>query len=266
MKLIQKDRLKYYTFENLNSIKHCFSTRYGGVSTGCFSSMNLDFREDKKENVIKNYDIICNAIGVKKENTFWTKQVHEDNIVVAKAEDRGKGLFRERTVQDGYDAIITNEKDIVLTGFSADCVLIFFFDPQKKAIGIAHSGWRGTVKQIGKKTVEKLKQVYGCSPKDILCGIAPAIGRDHFQVDEEVVRAFRENIEGCEKFIFPDKENEKKFYIDLHSANQYILQQAGVPEENIENSRICTMCDIDSFFSHRIMGVNRGSLAGLISL
>lgn len=268
MKTVKKDKLEYLVFENLSDlgIKHCFSTRYGGVSNGCYSSLNLAFRDDNPENVRKNYDIICSAIGVDSHNTFWTKQVHEDNIIVASEQDRGKGLYRERTVPEGYDAVITDVPNVVLTGFSADCVLIYFYDKTNKAIGIAHSGWRGTVKAIGAKVVKKLGEVYGTKADELICGIAPAIGVDCFQVDEPVVTAFRNAFDFVEEYIFPDKENRDRWFIDLHGVNEQILIEAGVSRENIENSRICTKCDPNRFFSHRVMGNERGSLAGLISL
>ena len=265
MKTIKKDKLEYLVFENMPEIKHCFSTRYGGVSEGAFSSMNLAWREDKKENVLKNYDILCNAIGVKAENTVWTRQVHTDNILRVTAEDRGKGLFKERQ-EDGYDAIMTNEKDVVLVGFSADCVLIYFYDKVKNAIAIAHSGWRGTVLGIGGKVVKRMKEEFGSNPEDIVCGIAPAIGVDHFQVDIPVVTAFRQAYDWADKFIYPDENMAERWFIDLHSINEEILVNEGIKRENIENSRICTQCDPDRFFSHRVMGAKRGTLAGYMSL
>ena len=263
MKKIKKDKLEYYIFENI-SVRHCFSTRLGGVSEGVHASLNLGFREDKRENVLKNYDIICSAIGVEKENTFWTKQVHEDNIVVAHKDDRGKGLLRERTVPEGYDAIITNEKDIVLTGFSADCVLVFMHDPVQNAVAICHSGWRSTVKQIVPKVLNKMKKEFGCESRNIHCAISPAIGKECFQVGEEVSDEFIKVMPFALEYIMPDAENGGKRYIDLHGVIERQLRENGVT--SIDNSRLCTMCHPEEFFSHRIMGNERGSMAGLISL
>jgi hypothetical protein len=252
-------------FENMPSLKHCFSTRYGGVSSGCYGTMNLIFREDKPENVVENYKIICSAIGVDYRNTVWTRQVHDDVILNVTKEDCGKGLLRERNAE-GYDAVVTDCKDVVLTAFSADCVLVFFYDKVNEVAGIAHSGWRGTVKSIATKTVEKMVKDYGCKKENIVCGIAPAIAKCCFQVDMPVVSEFKKAFDFAEDYITPDSENVGKFYIDLHGVIERDLIGCGVPAENIENSGICTKCDPDRFFSHRVMGNARGSLAGLICL
>lgn len=265
MKLIRKDNIEYYVFEKFKNIRHCFSTRKGGVSEGVYSTMNLGFREDKPENVIENYRRICKVIDCDSKNTVWTKQIHTDRIINVTEADRGKGLFKKRE-DKGYDGVITNCKDVVLTGFSADCVLIYFYDPVKEVIGICHSGWRGTVLSIGSKTAEKMALDYGCNKSDIICGIAPAIGKCCFQVDEPVVDAFRNAFDWVDDFVEKDTVNEGHYYIDLHGVNEEILVKSGIPRENIENSRICTMCNTDMFFSHRLMGNERGSMAGFISL
>ncbi len=265
MKLIKNGNVEYYAFEKLQQVKHCFSTRKGGVSEGCYASMNLGWREDKPENVIENYSRICSAIGCDSKNTVWTRQVHTDRIINITEADRGKGLFFERE-PEGYDGIITNCKNVVLTGFSADCVLIFFYDPVKKVIAISHSGWRGTVLAIGGKTVDKMVSDYGCKRENIICGIAPAIAKCCFQVDQPVVNSFRNAFDWADEFIEKDNESEGHYYIDLHGVNEEILVRAGILRDNIENSRICTMCNTDMFFSHRKMGNARGSMAGFISL
>lgn len=265
MILNEKNGIKYFTFEKMNNVRHCFSTRVGGVSQGCYESLNLAFREDTRENILENYRRICSAIGVDYRNTFWTRQIHGDRIVRAVASDRGKGLFLDRE-EEGYDAVITDEKDIVLTGFSADCVLIFYYDPVNEAVGIAHSGWRGTVLGIGGKTVEAMGREFGTEPEALICGIAPAIGKCCFQVDRPVVDEFLDKVEGSEKYITKDEYNDGKYYIDLHSINEMILINYGVKRDNIENSRICTKCNSELFYSHRLMGNARGSMAGMISL
>jgi hypothetical protein len=265
MKYIKKDKLEYLTFENMQGIRHCFSTRLGGVSSGCYSSLNLGWRNDKRENVVENYKIICSAIGVDYKNTVWTRQVHTDRILNVTKADCGKGLIYDRD-ENGYDAVITNEKDVVLTGFSADCVLVFFYDSVKKVVAIAHSGWRGTVLNISAKTVKKMIEDYGCDAKNIVCGISPAIAKCCFQVDKPVVDEFEKAFSWSNEYIENDSENEGKYYIDLHGIVEKELITAGIPAENIENSRICTKCNCDKFYSHRKMGDERGSLAGFISL
>lgn len=265
MRLAEKNGVKYFTFDKLNGVRHCFSTRVGGVSEGCYESLNLAFREDKMENVIQNYERICAAIDVDSHNTVWTRQVHTDTILRVNENDRGKGLYMPRR-EEGYDAAVTNCKDVVLTGFSADCVLIFYYDAVNKAIGIAHSGWRGTVLKIGASVVERMGIEFGTRSEELICCIAPAIGKCCFQVDKPVADEFESNIPWSGKYITKDTKYEGKYYIDLHSINEEILLESGVKAENIENSRFCTMCHPELFYSHRLMGASRGTMAGMISL
>lgn len=274
MELNIKNNLKYYTFENFkaysNFTKHCFSTKFGGVSTGVYESMNLSFRNDLRENVLKNYEIICGEIGVDYKNSVFSSQVHEDKIYIVKKDDAGKGLVRKSDI-DGIDALITNEIDLPLITFYADCVAVFMLDPVKKVIGTAHSGWKGTLLEISAKTVLAMEENFGCEPKDILIGVAPSIGKCCFQVGEEVVEKFENNLPFSKEFICKDLDENNnvilnKFKIDLQSIIKTSLINVGVLENNIELSNICTMCNSDMFFSHRVMGTERGSLAGIISL
>lgn len=267
MDLNIKNDLKYYTFSNLQKtgiIKHCFSTKYGGVSSGVYKSMNLAFREDEKSNVIKNFEIICSSIGIDYKTTVFSSQTHDDKIYKVTKNDIGKGLINESDIY-GYDALITNEKNIALVTFYADCVPIFLVDPIKKVIGMAHSGWRGTVKEIGAKTVLEMTKEYNCNVKDMLVGIAPSIKKCCFQVGEEVVKQFNDTLDFAYKYICEDEEKDK-YKIDLQGIIIESLKKIGISNKNIENSNICTVCNSDMFFSHRVMGDKRGSLAGIISL
>ncbi len=266
MKLVEnKNGVKYFTFHKLEGIRHCFSTRVGGVSEGCYESLNLGFRQDTRENVVENYNRLCNAIGIDVKNTVWTRQIHKDIILKVDERDRGKGLFMPRR-EEGYDAVITNCSGVVLTGFSADCVLILYYDKANHAIGVAHSGWRGTVLGIGGKTVRAMEREFGTRADEIICCIAPAIAKCCFQVDKPVVDEFLKAYSWSGEFITQDSENSDKYYIDLHAVNEKILLNAGVRAENIENSYYCTKCHPELFYSHRLMGDARGSMAAMISL
>jgi len=263
-----KGDLVYFTFEkfdNTGIVSHCFSTRKGGVSTGIFSSMNLHFRTDKTENVIENYKIICSAIGVDYRNVVFSKQIHGDTIYAVSQIDKGKGLLKNSDIDDA-DGLITDEKGIVLTTFYADCVPIYFLDPVQKVIAMAHSGRRGTVKEIGAKAVFKMEKDYGCEIKNILVGIGPSIKKCCFEVDNPVVEEFINNLSFSKDFIFKDDEKEGKYKIDLQGIIEQTLIHTGISKRNIENAGICTKCNPDLFFSYRNMGNERGSLAGLIAL
>ncbi len=260
--------LVYFTFENFDNtgiVSHCFSTRLGGVSEGVFESMNLHFRGDNPKNVIENYKIICSAIGIDYKNIVFSKQIHNDTIYTVSKEDRGKGLLRESDIDDA-DGLITNEKEVALATFYADCVPVYFLDPVLKVIAMVHSGWRGTVKQIAAKAVLKMEKDYGSERKNILAGIGPSIKKCCFEVEYPVVAEFEKNINFSSEFIFKDNEKKGKYKIDLQGIIQETLISVGILRRNIENANICTKCNPELFFSHRYMGDERGSLAGIISL
>ncbi|MBR1738275.1 MAG: peptidoglycan editing factor PgeF [Firmicutes bacterium] len=264
----KKGDIEYLTFESFDKtglVKHCFSTRKGGVSEGVYESMNLSFRKDKRENVIENYRLLCEAIGADYRNVVFSDQVHEDRLYIVTKEDCGKGLLRESDIT-GYDGLITNESGVVLTTFYADCVPLYFLDKKKKVIALTHSGWKGTVKEIGRKSVEKMREKFGCECDDIIAGIGPSIGGCCFQVDMPVVEEFRKAFEFADRYIVKDESAEGKYKIDLKGINKEIMMKSGIKEENIEVSDNCTKCRGDIFFSHRNMGSERGSLAALMCL
>lgn len=270
MKLNEVNNVKFYSFdiftefEQRGLIKHAFSTKFGGVSTGVYATMNLHFRNDTRENVLENYKRFCSAIDLDYKNVVFSDQIHEDKIYRVTSQDRGKGLLRKSDIK-GIDALITNEKNVILTTFYADCVPIYLYDKLNNAIGIAHSGWRGTVKEIGIKTAKKMQQEFNTKFENLLIGIAPSISLCCFQVDETVCQEFKSKIPFSHKYIFEDTE-QGKYKIDLQEIIKQGFINIGVLEENIEISRICTKCNNDIFFSHRATGNDRGSLAGLISL
>lgn len=268
MNLNEKGSLEYITFDNLEKtglVHHCFSTRKGGTSEGFYATMNMGFkRGDKREHVQKNYEILCREIGVDYRNLVLGAQKHTTNIRVVTEEDRGKGIVKESDI-DFTDGMVTNTAHIALTVFGADCVPIFFVDTVKKAIGVCHAGWRGTVNGIVLNVLEKLKENYDCNPKDVKAAIGPSIGQCCFQVDDPVVKEFREKLHFADDVIVPDKE-ERKYKIDLWKTNALLLENAGVLKENIEITDLCTKCNPELFYSHRVMQEKRGIMVGILEL
>ena len=266
LKINEKGNLTYITFPKLTNtgiLNHAFSTRLGGVSEGFFSSMNMSFsRGDNPENVIKNYEILCGAIGIDTENLVFTKQTHTDNVIVVSEKDRGTG-FSKPSFSD-IDGLVTNRKNVALVTQFADCTPLLFCDPEKKVIGSCHAGWRGTVKRIGQKTVEVMKNRFNCDPKDIIAAIGPNIGVCCYEVDTPVFNEFLNAGFDTDK-IFIKKKNGK-YMLDLRLANKYVLLDSGIKEENIDISDICTHCNADEMFSHRAQGVNRGNMCAVIQL
>ena len=256
-----KGALEYLTAPLLSETPHCFSTRFGGVSEGCLESLNLGVhRGDAPENVMENYRILGEAVGFKPEHTVFTKQVHSDIVEVVGKQERGRGLLRP--VENACDGLITNETDVVLTVFSADCTPVLLFDPVLRVIGAVHAGWRGTAAKIPARAVEKMIAVYGCRPENIRAAIGPCISQCCFETDNDVPNAMID--------AFGNAANEatrsvgQKYYVNLKLLNALALREVGVTMIDIAEE--CTACEPHRFWSHRKVGNQRGSLAAMIGL
>lgn len=272
--------LKYPLLEETGLVKHCFTTRLGGVSEGIFSSMNLSFtRGDDRKAVKENYRRLADALGVEYKNFVFTDQTHTVNVRRVTAADAGKGLLRERGYTD-VDGLITDEPGIVLSTFFADCVPLYFVDPMHRAIGMSHSGWRGTAARMGRVTLEAMAREYGTKPRDVLCAIGPSICQDCYEVSEDVAEAFREAFPGHEEEILKkspkraenaessrkERQEGQKYQLDLWKANEIVLFEAGVLPEHLAVTDICTCCNPDILFSHRASHGKRGNLGGFLCL
>lgn len=267
--LKEKNHVPYIQFKNLSAtgiVKHGFSTRKGGVSTGIFSSMNLNFkRGDDPDAVLENYRRMAAALNMRVEDMVLSDQTHTTNVRVITEEDRGKGILRPQDYSD-VDGMITNVPGIVLVTSYADCVPLYFVDPVRKAIGLSHSGWKGTVGHIGQKTVWKMHEVYGSEPKDIVAAIGPSICQSCYEVSDDVAEAFRANFTADEAAdILLDKGNGK-YQLDLWKANWYVLTDAGILLEHLSVTDLCTACHPDLLWSHRKTNGQRGGLSAFLSL
>ena len=267
--LKEKNHVPYIQFKNLSAtgiVKHGFSTRKGGVSTGIFSSMNLNFkRGDDPDAVMENYRRMAAALNMRVEDMVLSDQTHTTNVRVITEEDRGKGILRPQDYSD-VDGMITNVPGIVLVTSYADCVPLYFVDPVRKAIGLSHSGWKGTVDHIGQKTVWKMHEVYGSEPKDIVAAIGPSICQSCYEVSDDVAEAFRANFTADEAAdILLDKGNGK-YQLDLWKANEIVLLDAGVKKDHLEVTDVCTCCNPELLFSHRASHGKRGNLGAFLCL
>ena len=252
--------LSYPLLENTGVVYHGFSTRLGGVSTGCWYSMNISTtRGDDPEAIVKNRELIAGAIGVTVDSFTYTHQTHTTNVAVVEAKDKGKQFMET-------DGLITNVPGICLVTFYADCVPLYFVDPVKKAIGLSHSGWRGTVGKMGKVTVNKMVEEYDCNPADIIAAVGPSICQDCYEVSEDVVERFRENFAPyLWSELFYKKENGK-YQLNLWKANEEVILEAGILPEHIAVTNVCTHCNPDILFSHRATGGKRGNLCAFLAL
>lgn len=260
--LNQNKNLKYLTVEEFSKtgcVKHCFSTRCGGVSTGDYESMNLRFNaSDLKENVLKNFEIISDAAGIDHTKLILTKQVHEDIIKAVGSEFLGNGIVFENRF-DSADGLICNESGVPITVFGADCLPIIFLDPKKRVIATAHSGWKGTLKKIAQKCAYKMITDYNSNPEDIIAAIGPSVRVENYEVNDELAAVFKREFGMCAVTEFSGKP-----HIDMQRCVMIQLQEIGVG--TIVDSMFCTYDNPDLFFSHRRTGDRRGVMVGMIEL
>lgn len=257
--------LTYNSLSEINFINHAFSTRLGGVSEGIFASMNLAFnRGDNPDNVTENYRRLCRAAGFDFNTLVASAQDHHTYVRRVTSKDCGIGITKPRDIQS-VDALTTNEPGVTLVTYYADCTPLFFVDTAKKAIALAHAGWRGTVGKIGQKVIKTMTAEYGTNPEDLICAVGPAISKCCYEVDKACADEFY-NLEELDynEFIFPQKNN--KYMIDLLKANSMLLVQAGVKPQNITISDLCTKCNSELLWSHRATNGQRGTMCAMMCI
>ena len=257
VRTVKQGDLEYQRADNL-AVKHCFTTRLGGVSTGILDSLNLGAnRGDDFQNVVENYRRLGQTLCFDPACLVLTRQTHSDIVRAVDARD-AQGL--DHRLYPECDALITNTPGVGLVIFTADCTPILLHDPVTGAVGAAHAGWRGTAAKIAAKTVEAMTRVYGCRPENIRAAIGPNIAQCCFQTDGDVPTAMQAAYgPDADRFIRQDGD---KYYVNLKALNALSLQQAGV--DSIEISDDCTACMPHRYWSHRYTGGQRGSQGALI--
>lgn len=258
--------IKSKRYQDLDDIGHGFSTRLGGVSQGIYASMNLSFtRGDREEAVLENFHRMGKALQMEVDHMVYAHQTHTNKVLVVDSSHRGMGVVRERSFQD-VDGLVTKEPGVVLVTSYADCVPLFLVDPVKRAIGLSHSGWRGTVTNIAAATIESMKLNFQSNPRDLLVFIGPSICRDCYEIGEDVAEEFTKvyGAHAFEGILFP-KPN-RKYHLDLQEANRRNFKEAGVQNENISITDLCTCCNPSILYSHRASNGERGGLCGFLAL
>ena len=292
----EKNGVTYITFPKVEAYKdelvHAFSTRLGGVSKEHLSAMNLSFtRGDETENVMENHRRFAACLGYDEKRLVFSDQVHKTEFHKVTEADCGKGIVKESDIKE-IDGLVTNEKNVPMITFYADCVPLMFYDPVCKVIAMAHSGWKGTIGRIGAKMVAFMGEEYGSKPEDIICVIAPSICQECYEVSEDVavqfIEAFRCHYDKADDDVCIDEsaedksgaENETedamkeliykkdngKYQLNLHKACELILLQAGVVREHIDITDICTCCNSELLFSHRASHGKRGNNAAVMMI
>lgn len=234
---IKKDGIEYIQFKRLleyKNVKHCFTLKP-------LNFYGYDNYNENQDEINESYNKICNELEISKKDICRPKQTHTNRV--EKIENGDEGIYNSKF--DDVDGLITNIKNKALVVCFADCTPLLFYDPVKNVIANTHSGWKGTLQLIGIRTIEKMQKEYGCNPKDIICCIGPHIRKCHFEVEKDVKDLFYnefKNLHGIDEIIRYNQENEK-YYIDTAQINKQILLNAGLKENNIVDSNICTVCN-----------------------
>ena len=259
----KKSEIEYLQFKRLlefPEIKHAYVI---GLDNN-FKIYNDD-KHNKENQLAKNsFKQICKELGIDYKNLVNTMQNHTDNIKIIK--NKVNKDMPDFNVYEETDGLITDTKEIILSTINADCILLIFYDPVNKVIANVHSGWRGTIKRISTKAVEKMKKEYGSKPENIICCMSPSIGKDHFEVDEDVYNLFKNEFKEFNESDKIYEEKNDKWLIDTILINRIILKNTGLKEENIIDSGICSVCNKDLIHSYRAHGKGAGRATLIISL
>lgn len=261
MELLKFDRLNKYF-----DLIHAFTTRKGGVSVGQCSTLNLSFnRDNKKENVLENFLRVADILHVDYNSIVAAQQVHNNKVGVVTSIHKGTGVSKECFFK-GYDALITNVPGIPLSTLHGDCVPIYFWDNQNKAVGIAHSGWKGTVLKISAVVVEAMKKEYGTQPEKLQVVVGPSITRKYFKVMEDVYNEFKSILPELDDDAAIKVDGQVKWMISLPDIVKATLLESGIKEENLDVTYICTYSDKERFYSHRRDKGQTGGMAAIVCI
>ena len=258
---VKKDGIEFLQFRRL--------LEYDNIITHAYSlGKNMNFRTSKKEEEeesINCYKKLCNNINCNYINVIKPRQNHTNTvkIVERKINKNEPDINLEEYLYT--DGLITNKSQYILSTTNADCLLLLFFDPVKKVIANIHSGWKGTLQRISVEAVNKMKNNFDCKAEDIICCMCPSIRKCHFEVEEDVKNMFIQEFKEIDGFIEETVKN-KKWHIDTIGINKELLIKEGLREENIIDSKICSVCNKELIHSYRIEGKDYELATAIIEL
>ena len=260
--------VSYGAFDLLSGqpgLRHAVSGRAGGRSRGELAGLNVSFAVgDDPAVVLENRRDLCAAVGIPPESVVCAAQVHGTRVAHVGRSDRGRGFeSRESAIRD-VDGLVTDETGVFLWLSFADCTPVLLFDPVRRAVGIAHAGWRGTVGGIAARAVEALAREFGSDPADLVAAVGPCIGSCCYEVGAEVAAAARAGLPSPDDAL--TESGPSSWRLDLTAANAQLLRSAGVAPRQIEVSGLCTSCRSDLLFSHRAQSGRAGRFAAIIGM
>ena len=250
--------LKCRALEEIRGLHHGFSTRHGGVSRGYLASMNFSYQKEREEIVDENFRRFCAANSLPFESLVLTHQTHTANVATVDEQFQNQG--RHRKLRD-TDGLVTATAGLGLVCFTADCVPLLLADPKTGAVAAVHAGWRGTVHGIASEAVRQMVAL-GAKPENMIAAIGPSIGPCCFEVGAEVQEEFTDRF--GKKLPIVSSGREDHTLVDLWTANELVLQEAGLEKSHIYTAKICTVCNNKQYYSHRYTNGMRGSLIAAI--
>ena len=284
---IHTDGIPYLSFDMLDSlgVPNLFSTRYisydeesgTGVKGLRCAVMKTETVEEASPVCRANRDILAHQLGSTLEMELVTDQKHTNYVHVADCEeDLGVATVGTFALHRQYvDGIVTDIPDALLTVFGGDCPPVYIVDPKRRAAGLVHAGWKGTLGKIPQVAIAQMTVKFGCDPADMYAAIGPGVCVDCYEMGDEVYDAFAEkwSREDADRILrrYPAKDVEGneipggKYHLDLREANRMTLLRAGIPEDHIEVSNVCTMCNVDTFYTYRGHALENEQVAMMVN-
>ncbi|WP_310550247.1 peptidoglycan editing factor PgeF [Paenibacillus glufosinatiresistens] len=251
-----------------------FTGRSGGAGEAPYDSLNAALHVgDDPQTVLRNREILARSLGFEPEDWTCGEQVHGAAVAVVSAPDRGRGSRDRTSAFQDTDGLLTDVPGVLLTSFYADCVPLFFWDPERRAVGLAHAGWKGTVAGIAAVMVKRMQEEYGSRPGDLRAAIGPSIGACCYEVDEAVMDRARPVLaeleaqtETADPMFIPSADRPGRTMLNLKECNRRIMIKAGILPTRIECTSWCTSCRPDLFFSYRKENGTTGRMTSFIGL
>ncbi|MCT2195351.1 peptidoglycan editing factor PgeF [Paenibacillus sp. p3-SID1389] len=264
----QPERLELAPWANIfPGISAGFTGRSGGVSEPPYDALNLALHVgDDPQHVLENRRRLAEALGFAPEAWTCGEQVHANAVAMVRAEDRGKGYLDRSSAFQETDGLVTNVPGVLLTSFYADCVPLYFADPVRGVVGLAHAGWKGTVRLIAAEMIQTMEREFGSQRSEIRAAIGPSIGECCYEVDEVVMEKVREALPGEEQHYASASPRAGKTMLNLKEMNRIIMIKAGILPTHIECTTWCTSCHPEYFYSYRAQNGVTGRMASWIGI
>lgn len=275
--------LSFKTFDELG-IPNLYSTRYESFETGSGEGikgfrtavMKTESAEEAGPIVKANRDRLARQLGSSLEFECITDQKHTNYVYAATEADLGSSLLSGKPLHKQFvDGVVTDVPGMLLTVFGGDCPSVYLADPVRKAIGLVHAGWKGTFGKIPEVAIANMVVRYGCNPKDMYAAIGPGICKDCYEMGDEIYEQFASawGKADADRILskYPAKKADGsdipggKYHLDLREANRMTLVRAGIPEDHISVSNVCTKCNVDTFYSYRARRMENEQVAMLVN-